>query len=741
MNNLKKILGKSNETLTEHISRVYNVWQTLKERYFSDINNNDFWNDSMVSIIFHDFGKISNNFQDKITGRVNNYDNYIRHEFISGMYLFVCNYNYYQRNPVSLFAVFSHHKMLTKDLFRNETTRTLDFPVDAAEEFIEWTKPIIPQNQFQNLSNKNSLKYISVNKTKNLFYDYERRIVPLLNNLQQKNRIDYINHKAVLQISDWLASGHKQLPDQLSFDIEFLKQKILEKINSERKKQGVFKISNISLKEFQEKSNTRQDVIAIAPTGSGKTEAALIWASNKNKFDKIIYLLPTKVTSNAIYQRLKDYFGESNTAIIHSSAFFFRKEISDDYERKDYLLDKTFFANVNVCTIDQALTQGFNLGYWELKTFHMRNARIIIDEIHLYEPYTLGLIIATISYLKENFNSSFYIMTATMPKALKQLLQKYLDNPLLIEDKELLQQSRNKFHIKEKFIKETIKEIIDYAKGNKKVLVVVNTVDEAISLFKTIKSKIDEKKINILCYHSRFILKHRKEKEDKIFELEKSAQPGILIATQVVEVSLDIDFDVLFTENAPIDAIIQRAGRVNRKRRKSNTKIFICKHSEISEKWVYKSNNILNNTWEVLKNNDGRKLTEQQLTNLVDEVYEGIHIESDSEFLKGINIYKNEQEKLRYIYDNLASDKTMTRLNMDTISVIPYKNYTTDEMYKITLVDKQPFEIAKHELSVRKSKEYKFRIDTINGYKFIDAHYNEETGMDFNVKENESVFL
>jgi len=322
-------------------------------------------------------------------------------------------------------------------------------------------------------------------------------------------------------------------------------------------------------------------------------------------------------------------------------------------------------------------------------------------------------------------------MTATMPKALKKILQNSLNTPLLIEDKELLKNARNEFQIRDHEISEADNEIINAVNQSKKVLIVVNTVDSAIEQYKKYKKIFNYNGLDILCYHSRFIQKHRKYKEDAIFELEKNNKACILIATQVVEVSLDIDFDILFTENAPIDAIIQRAGRVNRKREKEDSKVIVFKHSEISKKWVYNSGSFLQDTYDIFKKHNNKRLTEEQLTLLVDEVYEGFDIESDKDFHRGINIYNEEQIKLSFIKDNSSDDKTMTRLMDETINVVPVFNHTTRDNYQLTLENAQPQEIAKHELSVRKSKEYKFRIKTIGYYKFIDAYYDEGVGMDF----------
>src|SRR5699024_9182866 len=189
-------------------------------------------------------------------------------------------------------------------------------------------------------------------------------------------------------------------------------------------------------------------------------------------------------------------------------------------------------------------------------------------------------------YLKDNFKTRFYIMTATMPIKLQDLLTKTLENPTFIQDKELLDKARNQFEIREKQIEDNLEEIENSVAEGKKILIVVNNVDRAIAIYEGLKPIAEEKGFEAICYHSRFIKKHRFSKEREIFALDKKNKGGILIATQVVEVSLDIDFDILYTENAPIDAIIQRAGRVNRKRGKQDSKVIIHQHSEISEKFI-----------------------------------------------------------------------------------------------------------------------------------------------------------
>ncbi|MDZ7899255.1 MAG: CRISPR-associated helicase Cas3' [Arcicella sp.] len=128
-------------------------------------------------------------------------------------------------------------------------------------------------------------------------------------------------------------------------------------------------------------------------------------------------------------------------------------------------------------------------------------------------------------------------------------------------------------------------------KAGRKVLVVMNTVDEVIRVYNELKQELPENQS--LCYHSRFIVRDRQLKEKKILDNEINCDFKLLVSSQVCEMSLDIDYDYLFTENAPIDAIVQRAGRVNRGRdKKKQSEVVIFKHSEISEK-IYDVPNIL----------------------------------------------------------------------------------------------------------------------------------------------------
>lgn len=741
MSQLDEILAKSEpfETLGQHTLEVIKIWLELKKRYSEEVKEDDFWQLSFTAAAYHDFGKICNRFQDTIKGRsaLNN-DERVRHEFFSGMFLFLNNIQFYQENIESLVAVFSHHKAFNDEGFMEHISRNprIKFELDknVINDFVVLTNQIAKENNLRTLELSDKTGNLINSSYKKLLFIYNKGIHTKIseeNFLAPENRKKYIFHKAILNISDWTASGHLKLEEGRAYDKKYLEQKIIAKLRDDGKNEIA---DNFKFKEFQQQSVVKNNVIAIAPTGSGKTEAALLWASSKKDWERIIYLLPTRVTSNSIYQRLTYYFGNEYTQLIHSSArHYIKEQIDGSYEQKKYFRDKSFFKNINICTVDQLLTLGFNLGFWEVKTFHLLNARVIIDEIHLYSPYTLGLIISTIKYLKDNFNTQFYIMTATMPEKLQTLLEKTLGEFSILKDEELLDKRRNRFEIRENKIDDDLEEIACQIEDGKKVLVVVNTVDKAIALYEDLKDIANNSNYKALCYHSRFIKKDRSKKEKEIFILDEENNGGVLIATQVVEVSLDIDFDILYTENAPIDAIIQRAGRVNRKRKKSETKVVIFPHYEISEK-IYDAGNVLDNTYQQFKYNNEKRLSERELNEMVNVIYKDLDIESNESYIKGLEKHLDIQYAQYFIKDLTSDADVFTREGLDTVSVIPDK---FEECLK-EIKDKDI--LGNHELSISKRRAHSYEITNGNlNFKFIKANYDNEKGLTFREKDENKV--
>jgi len=276
------------------------------------------------------------------------------------------------------------------------------------------------------------------------------------------------------------------------------------------------------------------------------------------------------------------------------------------------------------------------------------------------------------------------LMSATLPKYLINLLMETLPNAKVIRDETLLNSCRNRYQTFDKYIDDAIPEIEQSVIDGEKTLVVVNNVAKCQELYENLGH------LNPMCYHSKFILKDRMDKEKYIDDAQ------LLIATQVVEVSLDIDFDVMFTECAPPDAIAQRAGRVNRRREKPYSYVFIYKASETSHK-IYDpdSSGLLEQSFNEFENSP-EEITESKLIEIVENVYSNIEIKSTDNFKRASEQYSNTQERLKGIFDNTNRDnlnEITRKTDYRQISVIPSK-------FKYEVSHLRPSERRRYELKM-----------------------------------------
>jgi CRISPR-associated endonuclease/helicase Cas3 len=200
----------------------------------------------------------------------------------------------------------------------------------------------------------------------------------------------------------------------------------------------------------------------------------------------------------------------------------------------------------------------------------MRKSLIILDEIHAYDAETFGLIKGLIKRLHKHYDARFCIMSATFPKVLKRELS-FLNAKELIEDRKVLaaeysKRRRTRIEHNESYVSQNLQELISYYEIGKKVLIVMNTVKRAQNIFRIIQKIFMDKHYSckdLMLIHGRFTFGDRSRLERRLTD-KNIHPPNILVATQIVEVSLDIDYDVMFTEACYPDSLVQRAGRINR---------------------------------------------------------------------------------------------------------------------------------------------------------------------------------
>lgn len=641
---IEKFLAKSNGlTLVEHTNHVVTAAENLIQKLYFKEDERAFWLDKIVRCAkLHDIGKIHELFQENL--RENNPKNAIRHEIIS---LWLIE-QFLELSQDECFAIATHHKGVVADGYgRLDNIILADGMPDLINQFYnfdelrqfmkDWKTKFEIKTQILNL--QTTASKLSKNSTRLLNHRFQHRIEP-----DPKKRFNLAKTRGLLIASDHIGSARleNEIPDWKRLEIHMFQPK--------NDKNGEV----YPFRAFQNKLQTvKNDVILYAPTGSGKTEAALGWYfANQEENGRLFYLLPYTASINAMVSRMQTIFGKNVVTALHSKTleFFFEQlENEDDNHfanakkaRTLKSFSKELFFPVKVATPHQVLKNALMGKGWEMSMFDYQKACFIIDEFHTYDALMTGLMLATIKWLKDNFEAKIFFMSATIPKFLCDLIiDKIYDGNTNVfiqpnskepSDKVVLGQKRHQLICcQDKSIMDEIDLIKSYLKNGKSVLVIVNNVKTCQNLYEEINFTEDVKLL-----HSGFNKRDRIIIEKLI--TDKYNKPQLLIATQAVEVSLDIDYDVAFIENAPIDALIQRFGRVNRAgKQESTAPVYIFENIIGNTKFFY-DEDVLKLTFGNLLKLDNQDLSESDLVNVCNQVYQnGYNKTQQQEFEKGFN--------------------------------------------------------------------------------------------------------
>jgi CRISPR-associated endonuclease/helicase Cas3 len=350
-----------------------------------------------------------------------------------------------------------------------------------------------------------------------------------------------------------------------------------------------------------------------APTGSGKTEAALAYAWQllvAGMADSIVFALPTQATANAMLARAEEFavrvFGKANVVLAHG-----KSKLNPEFDRlvaagqrrtaqgneeaavqcAAWLASsrkRVFLGQVGVCTVDQVLLSVLPVRHKFVRGFGLNKSVLIVDEVHAYDAYMHGLLGEVLRRQKATGGSAI-LLSATLPAGIRSRLfeawgAEGADNapypvvwhatqgevaPLPVPEAQ--RPARREVGIERLKLPgafpddPVLARIVSAAESGALVAVVVNLVDDAQRVARTLR---DRTALPVDVFHARYRFMDRQRKEQAALDRYGRSSPRdggrILVATQVVEQSLDLDFDWMITQICPVDLLFQRLGRLHR---------------------------------------------------------------------------------------------------------------------------------------------------------------------------------
>ncbi|MCM1288320.1 MAG: CRISPR-associated helicase Cas3' [Clostridium sp.] len=664
-----KYSGKS-QTIREHTDML------LKEA--SDLFELNYINEHEYMLLCyacerHDYGKINEKMQDRMKRHYKfNSENEVQHNVLSALFIHAEDFECTEDFISVLYAVLYHHNKI--DSSESLTSYLITkYRSGYMKEFIEKYR-----EKGASEPDRKALKFIG----KALEYrDCDRNDSSV--DFDTYNQM--IKMKGLLHKCDYSASASEICEYQNNFLLDAL-ELYLKALSSEDKKASWNDLQNFT------RDNAEHNIIVVAPTGSGKTEAGLLWAGN----NKCFFVLPLKTAINAIYDRIrthiiKDKNINERIAILHSDmqSYYYNEVFNSTNQDEENLIfdyinrSRQLSLPITVSTMDQLFD--FTLKYYgyELKLATLSYSKIIIDEIQMYSADLLAYLIFGIKKIVE-MGGKVAVLTATLPPFVKQKLCDAIGQDCISQDFSYMGITRHNIKVYERQL--STADIASFWRNSIdspscKILVICNSIGTAQRIYDELQTDLDDVKINLL--HSRFTSNDRSKKETAIMETGKTENSSheIWVATSVVEASLDIDFDFLFTELLDLFSLFQRLGRINRKGYKGINAPNCYIYTELQDKPLeyYRKNDkqisfvdhdIYDLSKKAILTVDG-VISEEKKTDLINT-----YLSEENLHHSGyVDRYNKALDYLKQIYTYEKNDEKHNIRNIDNIDIIPNSVY------------------------------------------------------------------
>jgi CRISPR-associated endonuclease/helicase Cas3 len=433
-------------------------------------------------------------------------------------------------------------------------------------------------------------------------------------------------------LCDWLGSDERFFPQSPDLSLEEYARESYARAQCAVKEAGFHQRSQSTAPTafaalFPDKQPARplqaavdaipQDVLAgpclaiiEAPTGEGKTEAALALAhrlASSHDTDELYYALPTTATSNQMFGRLQEHLRDrlgvpTDVKLIHGQAFLMEDDLRiaplDSGERadQDAMVEwftskkRAILAPFGVGTVDQAELAALNVKHNALRLIGLAGKVVIFDEVHAYDTY-MTAIVETLLHWLSALGTSVIILSATLPQAQRAALARAYGAELAVSSEQaqaypslwvfsrtqpphhatpLAHQPDRRLGIHALHLTDGASKarwLLDAVADGGCACWITNTVNRAQQLFAAL-TDADSSDMDLMLLHARFPLEDRQALERKLTGKygPNGDRPkrGIVVGTQVLEQSLDLDFDLMVSDLAPVDLLLQRAGRLQR---------------------------------------------------------------------------------------------------------------------------------------------------------------------------------